>query len=406
MRRPRGPRNERPVDDDEAERGAQAAPAGVGEREDGRADRRARRRSAHSTAGASPVSTRDHGDVGVDVDARDRAGLAASAGERDGDLVAAQVVRVRQHEAVADDDARPASPAAARGRRRTGPTRSATRAIAAAQLSKNSHAAQLLTSNLQVTYSIRTRSWRLSTSWRARMTTIAACRDARRPPADASPLHHALDARRRQVDAAPDRRAARRPAALRRPARGGARHRPEHPHPAAAPPRARGARRRAALLRAPAALLLRADRRRRRAGRRAAPARPTGAPARATPSRRATPTAARRSRCAGGARRASSRSTTPTPRTSTSCEPLRSAPSGCTLLACILGLGDRVPRRHRRERRAAGAPGGPGREPGRAAVGRRGLHAHAVVAAARRRLARRPVRPAHGVRAPASRASA
>ena len=61
----------------EPERRAQPAAAGVGEREHDACRSRARPRSAHSTGGASPVSTAIDGDVGVDVDAGDRAGLAA-----------------------------------------------------------------------------------------------------------------------------------------------------------------------------------------------------------------------------------------------------------------------------------------------------------------------------------------
>ena len=59
----------------------------------------------------------------------------------------------------------------------------------------------------------------------------------------------------------------------------------------------------------------------------------------------------------------------------------------------------RLPRRHGGERRAARDPHRPRHDAGRAAVGRRGLPADARRAAARRRLARRPVRAPARVRA-------
>ena len=68
---------------------------------------------SHSTGSASPVSTRDGGEVEVGVDARDAAGLAAAALEGDGDLFAAQVVGVGEDAPGGDDHAAPAPPAAA-----------------------------------------------------------------------------------------------------------------------------------------------------------------------------------------------------------------------------------------------------------------------------------------------------
>ena len=61
-------------------------------------------------------------------------------------------------------------------------------------------------------------------------------------------------------------------------------------------------------------------------------------------------------------------------------------------------LDRRLPRRHRRQRRPAVDQRQPRRRPGRAAVGGRGLHADDGLAAAGRRLARRPVRAAADVR--------
>ena len=83
---------------DEAERGAQAAPAGVGERDDRRADRGlAVGRGSQSTGATLAGVDLDDGEVEVGVDAGTRPGLAAAVGERDGDLLAAQVVCVREH---------------------------------------------------------------------------------------------------------------------------------------------------------------------------------------------------------------------------------------------------------------------------------------------------------------------
>jgi hypothetical protein len=97
----------------EPERRAQPAAAGIGERE-------------HGLAGGQPIDgvrlpgdrrrvagvDGDHGDVKRLVGARDAAEHDLAAAAPDRDLVAAQHVRVRQHAAVADDDARAAAPAA------------------------------------------------------------------------------------------------------------------------------------------------------------------------------------------------------------------------------------------------------------------------------------------------------
>ena len=61
-------------------------------------------------------------------------------------------------------------------------------------------------------------------------------------------------------------------------------------------------------------------------------------------------------------------------------------------------LDDRLPRLDRRQRRAADDPGGPRHRTRRPAVDRRGLHAHPGLPAARRRLARRPLRAPADVR--------
>ena len=114
MRRPRGPRNERPVALNQPERRAQAAPAGVGEREHGLADA--------DRAGALGVPRdrrrvagvhRDRREVEVGVRAGDPAVLGAAVGERHRHLLAAQHVRVGEDDAVGRDDAGAAAPAAA-----------------------------------------------------------------------------------------------------------------------------------------------------------------------------------------------------------------------------------------------------------------------------------------------------
>ncbi len=61
----------------------------------------ASRRLPARPAATSPVSTLEHREVEVGVDARDRAGLAPAVGERDGHLLAAEVVRAGEHLAVA-----------------------------------------------------------------------------------------------------------------------------------------------------------------------------------------------------------------------------------------------------------------------------------------------------------------
>ena len=97
----------------EARRHAQAATAGIGEREHGGAERR---RSGLGRPGDGLDVARvdlDRGEVEVGVDARHAAALAAAVGERHGDLVAAQVVGVGEHAAGADDDAAAAPPPAA-----------------------------------------------------------------------------------------------------------------------------------------------------------------------------------------------------------------------------------------------------------------------------------------------------
>ena len=67
---------------------------------------------SHVTAGASPVSTADHREVQVGVGAGDAAVLRAPVAERDGDLLAAQHVRAREHPPGGDHDAgAPAPPA-------------------------------------------------------------------------------------------------------------------------------------------------------------------------------------------------------------------------------------------------------------------------------------------------------
>ena len=99
---------------DEAERRAQPAAAGVGEREHGAA------RAHVLDGGRVPLDGRRA--AGVDRDDRDveRVVERGDAPERDlavgaphRDLVAAQHVRVRQHAAVGDHHARAAAPAAA-----------------------------------------------------------------------------------------------------------------------------------------------------------------------------------------------------------------------------------------------------------------------------------------------------
>ena len=120
--------------------------------------------------------------------------------------------------------------------------------------------------------------------------------------------------RRRPLEPADRRGAARRSATVQRARRGRRRDRPEHPDRPAPPPRARADRRRDALPAAPAADVVRADRRRPRPRLGAPRCSPTGAPAaRPTPNRSATGCAARRSRPAGSARPARSSSTAPTP---------------------------------------------------------------------------------------------
>ena len=103
-----------PAGGDEAERGAQAAPAGVGER-----DAPACRCPGASppaptlTAGASPVSTASTARSRSVSTPATVAGLAAAVRERDGHLVAAQVVRAREHVPVGDHHAGAEAPAAA-----------------------------------------------------------------------------------------------------------------------------------------------------------------------------------------------------------------------------------------------------------------------------------------------------
>ncbi len=115
MRRPRGPRKRAAGGGDEAEGRAQAAPAGVGEREHGRAERRRLDRAgSHATGWRVAGVDRDHGDVEVGVGARPRGPCADLAvRERDRDLVAAQHVRGGEDAARRDHDARAAAPAAA-----------------------------------------------------------------------------------------------------------------------------------------------------------------------------------------------------------------------------------------------------------------------------------------------------
>src|SRR5829696_2511124 len=98
----------------EAERRAQAAAARVGERHDGRADRRLGA-ALGLPANAWRVTGVDaeHGEVEVGVRAGDRRERAPAVGEDDGDLFAPDVVRAREHVSVADHDARAVAPATA-----------------------------------------------------------------------------------------------------------------------------------------------------------------------------------------------------------------------------------------------------------------------------------------------------
>jgi nucleoside-diphosphate-sugar epimerase len=95
------------------ERRAQPAPARVGEREHGLAGAQVLEGGGLPLDGRRAAGVdRDHGDVERVVEAGDPAERDLAVGAPHGDLVAAQHVRVGQHAALADDDARAAAPAA------------------------------------------------------------------------------------------------------------------------------------------------------------------------------------------------------------------------------------------------------------------------------------------------------
>ena len=71
------------------------------------------RSGSHATGAVVAGLDRDRGEVEVGVRARDAAVLGAPVGERDGDLLAAEDVRVGQDGAGGGDHAGPAPPAAA-----------------------------------------------------------------------------------------------------------------------------------------------------------------------------------------------------------------------------------------------------------------------------------------------------
>jgi hypothetical protein len=96
---------------DESERGAQAAPARVGQRDHHRARLGWPVVGELDRLGVAGVDGQD-GEVAVGVDARDARRLHAAVGERDRDLLVAKVVRVGEHLPGGDHDARPPPPAA------------------------------------------------------------------------------------------------------------------------------------------------------------------------------------------------------------------------------------------------------------------------------------------------------
>ena len=215
MRRPRGPRNERPS--------AETAP-GVTRRP--RAARVAPARTPACPMPAPPASRPldagrvagldlDHGEVAVGVERRatrppGRGGRRRSVTV---DLVAAQVVGVGQHPALGDDDAGCRAPAAARPTT-AGPALAATsadrlltapRALLMSSLSLPSHSCIAICKLLP--------SGRQASQARIRWA------HGRRRPAHRLPLAaEALAPRRRPLDAAGRRGAARGPAPVRRPA--------------------------------------------------------------------------------------------------------------------------------------------------------------------------------------------
>ena len=96
---------------DEAERGPEAATAGVGERHHRRADaRRLGRLPAHGR-GVARID-REHRQVEVRVASDELRPLAAAVVERDGDLLAPQVVGAREDLAFRDHHAGAMAPAA------------------------------------------------------------------------------------------------------------------------------------------------------------------------------------------------------------------------------------------------------------------------------------------------------
>jgi hypothetical protein len=92
------------------ERRSQPAPAGVGERQHGRADARHIARLPGDGRGSAGVH-RHHSEVEVRVGAGPLAGLTAAVGEHDGHLLAADVVGIGQHVALADHHAGSEAPA-------------------------------------------------------------------------------------------------------------------------------------------------------------------------------------------------------------------------------------------------------------------------------------------------------
>ena len=110
MRRPRGPRKVRSSAGDEPERHPQPAAARVGQREHRRAELRGRAAGPRQCGGPAGVDG-DDGQVAVGVVPGYGAVRGAAVGEGDRHRAAADVVRVGQDRAVAEDDAGAGAPA-------------------------------------------------------------------------------------------------------------------------------------------------------------------------------------------------------------------------------------------------------------------------------------------------------
>ena len=275
MRRPRGPRKLRPPEETKPSVARRPRPPGLASATTGA--------PMHGVVAGLPAHRRARRPVSTATTARSRsestpatvAGLAAAVGEEDGDLLAAQVVRAREHAARRRSRRPSRGPSRDRGRRPTDrPSRRRSRWCPEGFSTAFMRAPEAVTCELQVTIH-RVRSGRDGAH-------LAPRRRARQ--------------RGRPLDAPARGGAPRRAAPLRRPPGAAAADRPQRAHAAPAPAGGRGPRARAALQRAPAALRVRADRLGPRARRRAAPARRLGRP----PPRVRRAAAPRRLRHAGG----------------------------------------------------------------------------------------------------------